>query len=200
MFIPQSFVVKDQTTMDQFIVDNAFGQLISLHEGQLLSSHLPFLYDEKRGVLTAHMAKQNPQHLELEGQQVLVTLSGAHGYISPTWYTVNSVPTWNYQAVHIYGQCQVFHDTERLAEVVNSLAHQYEQHQDNPWVPEYRVEMLKAIVGFELKITEIQGKFKLNQNRSMADMQGVIDHLDPVQDADLRTAMQQALLEKQKDA
>ncbi len=200
MFIPQSFVVKDQITIDQFIKDNAFGQLISLHKGQLLSTHLPFLYDAERSVLTGHMARQNPQHLDLENQQVLVTLSGAHGYISPTWYTVNSVPTWNYQAVHIYGHCQVFNDTDRLADVVNNLAQQYEQHQDNPWVPEYRVEMLKAIVGFELTITEIQCKFKLNQNRSAADMQGVIDHLDPVIEADLLAAMQQALIEKQKNA
>ncbi len=197
MFIPQSFVVTDQATIDQFILNNAFGQLNSLHEGQIICTHLPFLYDAELSVLTGHMAKQNPQHLSLENQQVLVTLSGAHGYISPTWYTVNSVPTWNYQAVHIYGQCRVFNDTERLAEVVNGLADQYEQHRENPWVPEYRVEMLRAIVGFELKITEIQCKYKLNQNRSLADIQGVINHLDPVKDADLLAAMQQALLEKQ---
>ncbi len=199
MYIPRSFVISDQATVDQFITDNAFGQLISRHAGQLFSTHLPFLYDAERSVLTGHMARQNPQHQDLEDQQVMVTLAGAHGYISPTWYAVNSVPTWNYQAVNIYGQCQLFSEPDRLMQVVNALAHQYEQHQAQPWVPEYRAEMLKAIVGFELKISEIQCKFKLNQNRSAADMQGVIDNLDPVKEAGLLAAMQQALAEKQQD-
>lgn len=196
MYIPPSFVVKEQSTIDQFIENNPFGQLISLHQGQLFSTHIPFWYDAKNSTLTGHMARQNPQHSDLEQQQSLVTLSGAHGYISPTWYAVNSVPTWNYQAVHIYGECQVFSDTDRLQYLVNKLANKFEQHLDDPWVPAYQASMLKAIVGFELHISSIECKYKLNQNRSAADIQGVINHLDPEKQADLIAAMQAALKQK----
>ena len=197
MYSPPSFVVEDQATLDQFICEHNFGQLISTHQGRLFSSHLPFLYDAKSRTLTGHLARQNPQHQELADQEVMVTLSGSHAYISPTWYAVNNVPTWNYQTVHIWGRCRVFQYPERLMALVNDLAAQHEQNQPQPWSPEYHPKMLQAIVGLEISITDMQGKFKLNQNRSLADMQGVIDHLDPVKDAGLIAAMRQALASKQ---
>ncbi|WP_223786679.1 FMN-binding negative transcriptional regulator [Marinicella meishanensis] len=197
MYSPKAFAVGDQGTLDRFIRDHSFGQLISSHQGRLFSTHLPFLYAAKAGTLTGHLAKQNPQHQDLAGQEVMVTLSGPHGYISPTWYAVNSVPTWNYQAVHIWGRCQMFEEADRLSQLVNDLTAQHERTQPQPWQPEYPTAMLQAIVGIEITITEVRGKFKLNQNRSVADMQGVIEHLDPVNDAELLAAMQQALRDKQ---
>lgn len=196
MYSPQAFTVHDQTTVDAFIQDHGFGQLISTHQGRLFSTHLPFLYDAKKRTLTGHLAKQNPQHLDLGGQEVMVTLSGPHGYISPTWYAVNNVPTWNYQALHIWGRCRVFHEAERLLTVVYGLTEQHERSLPQPWQPEFNPKMLQAIVGVEITITELQCKFKLNQNRSVADMQGVIDHLDAAKDAELLQAMQQALRAK----
>ncbi len=189
MYIPQSFALEDQSVIDAFIHQNAFGQLISNHQGQLFCTHLPFLYDADKRVLIGHVAKANPQHQDLEGQEVLVTMQGPHGYISPAWYTSESVPTWNYQAVHIYGQCEVFSNPERLKEVVDSLTAIYENQLPNPWQAEYQASMLKGIVGFEIKITKIDCKFKLNQNRTNDDIQGVIDQLDPVKQADLLAAM-----------
>ena len=190
MYIPTSFAINDKTSINTFIHDHGFGQLISLHNNQLFSSHLPFLFDEKANVLLGHLATANPQHQDIEGQDVLVTLQAAHGYISPNWYVSKGVPTWNYQAVHIYGQCKVFTDANRLKQVVDTLTAKYEKDLPQPWQPDYQANMLKGIVGIELNITRIEAKFKLNQNRTAEDIQGVIDHLDPVKQADLLAAMQ----------
>lgn len=190
MYIPSSFTINDQTTINQFIHDHAFGQLISIHNKKLFSTHMPFVLDEKSNVLLGHIAKANPQHQDLEGQEAMVTITGAHGYISPSWYVSKSVPTWNYQAVHIYGQCKIFSDAERLKQVVDTLTAKYENELPHPWQPDYHATMLKGIIGIELSITKVEGKFKLNQNRSTEDIQGVIDHLDPIEKADLLAAMQ----------
>lgn len=189
MYKPQSFVVEDQLIIDQFIMSHSFGQLISNHQGQLFSTHLPFYYAADPSKLLCHVAKANPQHQDIEGQEVMVTVQGAHGYISPTWYASKNVPTWNYQAAHIYGVCEVFTDPDKLKFVVDSLTASHEKHLPNPWQADYPAAKLKGIVGIEIKITKIECKFKLNQNRSSADIQGVIDHLDPVTQADLLQAM-----------
>ncbi len=150
---------------------------------------MPFMHDADKGLLIGHVAKANPQHQDIEDQEVMVTLEGAHGYISPTWYKADSVPTWNYQATHLYGQCTVFSDPGRLKEVVDSLTAIYEKQLPNPWQPNYQATMLKGIVGIQIEITKIDCKFKLNQNRSDDDIQGVIDHLDPDKQAGLLAAM-----------
>ncbi len=189
MYTPKSFVIDDQKTTDQFIQNHAFGQLISRHNNRLFSTHLPFLYDADNRLIVGHIAKANPQHTDIEGQDVMLTIQGAHGYISPTWYSSKNVPTWNYQAVHIYGQCQVFTDPDKLKDVVDSLTKEYERHLPEPWQPDYRSTMLQGIVGLAMSVSEIEVKFKLSQNRSPEDIQGVIDHLDPVKQAELISAM-----------
>jgi transcriptional regulator len=189
MYIPANFEITDKTVIDQFIENHAFGQLISNHKGRLFSTHMPFLHDAEKNQLLGHIAKANPQHQDIEGQEVMVTLEGAHGYISPNWYATKNVPTWNYQAAHIYVQCTVFTDPERLQEVLDSLTAMHERHLPKPWLPEYQATKLNGIVGLELNISKIECKFKLNQNRSAADIQGVIDHLDPVKQANLLAAM-----------
>ena len=190
MYIPSSFVISDKTTINPFIHDHAFGQLISLHNKKLFSTHMPFVFDEKSNVLLGHVAKANPQHQDLEGQEAMVTITGAHGYISPSWYVSKSVPTWNYQAVHIYGQCKLFTDAERLKQLVDTLTVKYESDLPQPWQPDYQTNMLNGIVGIEFQISKIECKFKLNQNKTAEDIQGVINHLDPVKQADLLAAMQ----------
>jgi len=103
------------------------------------------------------------------------------------------VPTWNYQAVHIYGRCRVFEDAETLAEVVEALSQRYESGFEKPWQPQYRDAMLKAIVGVEITIDEVQCKYKLSQNRPAADQQGVVDRLDQIGSKSLASAMRKAL-------
>ena len=177
MYLPEHFKVSQQDEIFAFIGANAFGQLISIDEQRPFVSHLPFLIANDRKTLLCHLARQNPQWRSLAEQQVLITFLGPHDYISPSWYVNPGVPTWNYQAVHVYGHCRVFDAAAELAKLVDTLSERYESGFDNPWQPQYRDAMLKAIVGVEITIDEIQCKYKLSQNRPIADQQGVVDHL-----------------------
>ncbi len=177
MYIPKHFEVTDQDVLFAFINENAFGQLVSTVGGKLFSTHMPFLLSDDSTRVIGHLARLNPQHAELDGQEVLITLQGPHGYISPSWYASAGVPTWNYQAVHVYGRGRVFDDTERLRSVVAALTEKYEAAYERPWQPDYKAAMLSAIVGVEVTISEIQCKFKLSQNRPAQDQRQVITQL-----------------------
>lgn len=176
MFTPSHFAIEDRDLIDRFIAQNNFGLLISNSDKLSIATHLPFVYADNS--LHCHVARANGQWQELDGQNVLVVLPGPHAYVSPTWYADAGVPTWNYQAVHIYATAQCFHDQDRLRKLVLELSTQHEAGSDNPWNGEFDERMLKAIVGIDLEITEIQCKFKLSQNRSVADQDNVIEQLD----------------------
>ena len=178
MYIPKAFEITDQKEIASFIEANAFGQLISLVNGKLFATQLPFLLSEDKKVLLGHIAKQNPQHMDISQQEVLVTFQGAHNYISPTWYEALGVPTWNYQAVHVYGECSVTTDAEKLKQLVDRLTQKYEAKFEKPWQPNYKAELLSAIVGLEIHITDVQCKYKLSQNRSEQDQIQVIEKLE----------------------
>ena len=178
MYIPKHFEVTDSNEVFAFIEANGFGQLISNSGGRLCATHIPFALSEDKTRLVGHLAKQNPQIEDIEGQEVLVTLQGPHDYVSPSWYASPGVPTWNYQAVHIYGQSKCFSEPEALRELVESLTGMYESQFAAPWQPEYRQAMLGAIVGIEISISDIQCKYKLSQNRSQQDQQQVIAQLE----------------------
>jgi len=189
MYTPKHFKVSDEDEAFSFIEANAFGQLISHSSGRLCSSHIPFLISPDRTTLLAHIAKQNPQHRELNGQEVLITLQGAHDYVSPSWYSSPGVPTWNYQAAHIYGQCRVFDEPNKLKHTVDQLTNKYEASFASPWVPNFKASMLKGIVGLEITIKEIECKYKLSQNRSLQDQRQVIHELETLGSTDLANAM-----------
>ncbi|HIG42625.1 MAG: FMN-binding negative transcriptional regulator [bacterium] len=190
MYIPEYFKISDDDEIFSYIEANAFGQLISNVHGRFFSSHLPFLISGDKTSLIAHTARQNPQYRELDGQEALVTLQGVHEYISPSWYSGPGVPTWNYQAVHIYGKCKVFHDPVRLKEVVETLAAKFESAFEIPWQPDYKDSMLGAIVGIEITISEIQCKYKLSQNRPVQDRKQVIERLNATGPNKMATAME----------
>ena len=189
MYLPKHFAVSEHDEAFRFIEANAFGQLISTVQGRHYSSHIPFLVSDDKTKLYAHLAKQNPQHSELGAQEVLVSLQGAHDYISPSWYESPGVPTWNYQAVHIYGEATCFNDPEKLRQLVNSLTAKYEASSKNPWTPDYKDAMLNAIVGIEISISDIQCKYKLSQNRPAGDRANVIDQLRAKGSLNLAAAM-----------
>jgi transcriptional regulator len=190
MYIPKYFKITDKNEQYAFIAANGFGQLISTSNDRPCSTHLPFLLSEDKTKLLAHLATQNSQVDNINGQQVLVTLQGAHDYISPSWYEGAGVPTWNYQAAHIYGVCQTFTDAERLEHVVNKLTAKYEANMPSPWQPDYNPKMLNAIIGIEISISEIQCKYKLSQNKSDQDQQQVIDQLNASSSKAVAKAMQ----------
>ena len=194
MYIPEKFKIDDADEIFAFVEAHAFGQLVSQHDARPLVSHLPFLLGEDRKTLQCHVARPNPHWQQIEGQQVLATFSGPHDYISPSWYLGAGVPTWNYQAVHVYGRCRVFDGAAELGALVEALAGVYEARFDTPWQPKYPDSMLKAIVGIELAIDEFQCKYKLSQNRPVADHQPVIDRLDELGSDALVAAMRKTLL------
>jgi transcriptional regulator len=189
MYVPSHFSVTEAEEIFSFLDANAFGQLISSVDQRLTASHLPFLVSSDRKYLQCHLARQNTHWQHLEDQQVLVTFQGPHDYISPSWYQTPGVPTWNYQALHIYGRCRVFEEPEAIAAVVETLSRRYESGFEQPWEPQYRDVMLKAIIGVEIEIEELQCKYKLSQNRPAADQQAVIDKLDNLGSDSLVDAM-----------
>lgn len=178
MYLPKHFEVTDEAEIFAFIEVNNCGQLISQVDSRLFSTHLPFLVNKEESKLVGHLAKANPQHITIEEQEVLATFQGSHDYISPSWFETPAVPTWNYQAVHVYGHCKVIDEPEQIADIVDALTNQHESAFDTPWQPDYRVAMLKAIVGIEITIDEIQAKYKFSQNRSEQDQQQIVEGLE----------------------
>ena len=175
MHIPKPFTVNDKKELFSFIKANAFGQLISSLDNRPFVSHLPFLVSESEQMLICHLAKANPQWKNIENQEVLITFQGAHDYVSPSWYSSAGVPTWNYQAVHIYGKAKLITEAKELAHIVEELSKLYESPMKKPWEPKYKETMLNAIIGIEIKISEIQGQYKLSQNRPKIDRLHVIE-------------------------
>ena len=177
MYIPKHFEITDEAEISKFIDANSFGQLLSLIDTEIVSTHIPFLFDAESRVLLAHMAKANPQWQQIQEQKVLVTLQGEHAYISPCWYESAGVPTWNYQAVHIRGIAESFTDPKKLKRMVDKLTKQNESGYPDPWQSDYSASMLRGIIGIEISITSIQCKFKLSQNRSVQDQSNVKEQL-----------------------
>ena len=179
MFIPASFRVDDRDTLLAFIERYGFATLMSTDpNGVPFATHVPLLIDRTSDLLLGHIARANPQWEMFAGRESLAVFHGPHAYVSPTWYTVApAVPTWNYAAVHVYGTPRVI-DAERTADVVDRLVSKYEKPRPTPWagdIPaDYRRRLLAGVVGFEMPLTRIEGKFKLGQNRSAEDRAGTI--------------------------
>jgi len=182
MYVPAHFAEADLTRLHDFIEKNSFGLLVSRVDGLPFATHLPFLLELQagpQGRLLGHVARANPQWQEAGGQTVLAIFSGPHAYISPTWYEAEQVvPTWNYVAVHVYGQLQVIEDSPVLLELVQKTVQVFEQTMPRPWSlggPTVFVErMLAQIVGFRIEIERIEGKWKLNQNHPVERRKKVI--------------------------
>lgn len=189
MYIPKHFDATQTKKINEFLSQNTFGQLISQVDGQVVATHLPFLFDPEQGKLALHIARANPQWKQLENQQILIIVNGPHGYISPSWYVDPGVPTWNYQAVHIYGKAVTYSDPEFLRATVNTLTSIEESAYPEPWETAYSDSMLRGIVGVEIEIQDIQCKFKLSQNRSKIEIESVTEQLDSQGNSDLAKAM-----------
>lgn len=172
MYIPSSFAETDLATLQNFVDQHSFGLLVSQVDEAPFASHLPFLLDRdagSQGTLIGHLAQANPQAKFVEGEKVLAIFSGAHAYISPTWYEApQTVPTWNYVAVHAYGRLQVERDRDCLLKIVSATVQMYEQTQPQPWSLDESDELidklLQQIIGFRIEIETLEGKWKLNQN------------------------------------
>lgn len=183
MYTPNYFTIDDLELLKAFIQEYSFGTLTTVKDNQLNANHYPFLLtqEDDQLYLWTHLAKSNSQWKELQ-EECLVTFTGPHTYISPTYY-INTphVPTWNYTAVHAKCQGEMVTDPLLAKKLMDQLVLENESKYQTNWdynIPEdFQQKLLKAIVWIKLKVIQIDGKFKLSQNREQKDYQSVVEHL-----------------------
>lgn len=191
MYIPKFFKVTDAQDIWDFVQANAFGTMVTTRKGKPIATHLPLQLrkEEDSYYLTGHLAYGNPQWRTFEtSEEILVMFQGPHAYISSSWYQDENVPTWNYQAVHMYGTCTLLSE-EELKQDLSLLLQKYEKHRENPvlWEklsPSLIEKELKGIVGFKIEVQDIQAANKLSQNRNAEDYQNIIAKLYEENDSD----------------
>lgn len=182
MYIPAAFHEQDLGKLHDFIERHSFGVLVSEVDGEPFATHLPLLLERQAGrfgTLVGHTAKANPQLLAAKDQTALVVFSGPHAYISPTWYAEeNTVPTWNYVAVHATGRVQLVEEPVALLQIVADSVELYERNLPQPWPLDrssaFIAKLLPQIVGFRMEIVTLEGKWKLNQNQPLARRERVV--------------------------
>jgi transcriptional regulator len=193
MYLPQHFEETRPEELQRVIREYPLGVLVVHGPNGLDANHLPFELnpdDGERGHLIAHVARANPLWQEAkDGDEVLVIFRGVNAYISPNWYPSKhefhrQVPTWNYQAVHVHGKIKIRDDERFVRGVVARLTRTHEARtgSERPWKmtdssKEYIDQMLSAIVGIEIEITKLVGKWKLSQNREERDRIGAAEEL-----------------------
>ncbi len=185
MYIPNYFKNENIEEVKQFLVENSFGILISQVNGKISGTHIPMELDiDKDGndILVGHISKDNPQAENLiHNDEILAIFNGLHSYISSSWYQKENVPTWNYIAVHIYGKVQLI-EGEELLNSLKKLVDKYEKKSKNPVSVEKMssktLNQINGIIGFSIKINEIQAAYKLSQNRDKIDYNNIISELE----------------------
>jgi len=184
LYIPRIYKEKDLKEIVAFIGANSFATLVSTREGRPIATHLPLQLrkTEEGHELTGHVAYGNPQWKTFgENEEILAIFQGPHSYISPSWYEQENVPTWNYQAVHVYGKPEII-EGEELHRDLAHLMEKYEKHRKHPVLwdtlsPELLETELKGIVGFKIKVERFEAAYKMSQNRNDRDYRNIIDRL-----------------------
>jgi transcriptional regulator len=187
MYLPDHFRVADLPEMHALMRARPLATLVSAGSMGLYATHLPTVLrdDGPYGVIECHLARANPHWKDLaEGNDALMIFEGPEGYITPNWYPSKAghgkvVPTWNYAVVHAYGRPEVMEDRNWLRRHVTELTAQQETNEVKPWAlsdaPESFIEvMLRGIVGFCFAFTQLEGKWKMSQNRQVTDRDGVV--------------------------
>ncbi|MCM3595629.1 FMN-binding negative transcriptional regulator [Metabacillus idriensis] len=190
MYIPSHFKIEDDEIIYDIIQEYGFATFFSQHEGEPFATHIPLMIDKDKEYLYGHFARANPQWKDIHNQNVLAIFHGPHCYISSSWYESNqSVPTWNYLAVHVYGKVEIVEDKE-LKESLSDLVKKYEVPDSSYQLDEvdarYLEGMTKGVVGFKIKIKKIEGKAKLSQNHTIERRKLVIQELEKFETRDER--------------
>jgi transcriptional regulator len=197
VYLPPAFVESRPDVVAAFLAEHPMAQLVTMTADGLVATPLPLLYEpavDGMGSLVGHVARANSQWSAADPTvEALAIFTGANAYVSPNWYPSKHehgkvVPTWNYESVHVRGALVVHDDRDWKLALVTRLTERHESSLATRWAvadapPEYIDSMLKAIVGVEIQMTSLQAKRKLSQNRSAADIAGVIDGL-AAQDGD----------------
>jgi transcriptional regulator len=187
MYIPQPQRVEDRRLLHDFMDQFAFVDLVTVSPS-LRITHIPVFLDRDAGAfgtIHGHIARQNPQTEALQNKQTaVIVFHGPQGYISPTWYatTGNVVPTWNFAVVHATGKLRPIETREGLNDLLSKLIAKFEKYEGTGYdfskvEPAYKYGLMTHIIGFELEIELLEGKFKLGQDRSPADRQSLLQKL-----------------------
>lgn len=196
MYLPPHFTETDPERLQQMIASAGLVTIVTTTAEGLEASHIPLHYDPTPapdgsapfGTLYGHLAKANQQWRRFRADaDALAIFQGPDAYISPSWYATKQetgkvVPTWNYVAIHAYGKLKTFDDASKLLDLVTRLTQRHESTRGKPWSvqdapADYTAAMLKGIVGLELPISRLEGKWKMSQNRNAADRSGVVTGL-----------------------
>jgi transcriptional regulator len=196
VYLPPHFTETREDVLLAHVERHDFALLVTQGTkgaGGLIASQVPFLIERREGklYLLGHLARPNPQCVDLAaGGEALAVFHGPHAYISPTWYQAGpAVPTWNYASVHAYGTVHAISDKDWLADLLRRLSERHEAREAVPWrmqdQPENSLDgMMNGIVGFEIAVSRLEGKFKLSQNRPAGDRPRIIAALEARDDAD----------------
>lgn len=188
MYIPKHFEETRVEVLHQLIREHAFAALVTLEPDGLNANHIPFEIDPEPapfGTLRGHVARDNPLWKQAgTAAEALVIFQGPSSYITPSWYatkrqTAKVVPTWNYAIVHAYGRMQAAQDAAWLRQLLTRLTDHHESRRSEPWKlsdapDEFTERLMQSIVGIEIPISRLIGKWKVSQNRPAADRAGVI--------------------------
>ena len=210
MYTPSAFAEARPEVLHALLREHPLASLVSQSPSGLEAAHLPLLYFPEEGVLRGHMARANRQWETMTpGGEVLAIFLGPQHYVSPGWYPSKHehskvVPTWNYVAVHAHGRVTVRHEAAWLLENVRALTDAQEAAQEHSWrvtdaPADYIDGLLRAIVGIEIEITRLEGKWKVSQNRPAADREGVAAGLVRLGTAEA-AVMSRLVLEKPADS
>jgi transcriptional regulator len=183
LYVPAHFAAEDANALIARLARRWAGVFITVDADETpVGTHMPVLWDAERKIATGHIARANPQWKGGEGRGLIV-LSGAEAYVTPAWYPSKAehgktVPTWNYEAVHLSGRVEWFDEPARLEGVVRDLSALHESARPEPWsisdAPRGYIEaLLRGIVGVALHVDRVEAKRKLSQNKSEADFAGV---------------------------
>ena len=188
MYVPRHFAVDDRARILELVQSHPLATLVTLMDGSLEATHVPVVFDadrDKHGTVRFHLAGANPMAKVLDGtREAMLVFTGSHTYISPDWYeNENLVPTWNYAAVHVWGNPVPMEDGP-LCQLLDDLSAEQERNipDKRPWtsdkLPDDLYEkMRRAIVGFEMPIARVDAKWKMSQNRTGGDRAGVVSAL-----------------------
>lgn len=192
MYQPPHHQESRAEVLQAFLARHHLATLVSMTSQGLIATHLPMIFDPNvgaRGRLIGHVSRANPQWRDFDSRiEALAIFLGPQAYISPSWYASKRehgkvVPTWNYLTVHLYGRLSTFDEGGRLLDLLNRLTDREEMTRATPWAVsdaphDFVAKQLKGIVGLELVVTRIEGKWKASQNRPAGDRAGVIAALE----------------------
>lgn len=191
MYTPPAYAEHETRTLHAFMRAHGFATLVTVGADGAQATHLPFLLREDggHGTLVTHLARANPQWRDLEaGARALVLFQGPHAFISPSWYVnQQTFPTWNYTAVHARGTPRLIQEPESIRAVLSATVAHYDTPLGGGWtfpaMPEtLTAPRLKAIAALEIPIATLEGKMKLNQDKSVQDRLGVVRELERLGD------------------